>query len=269
MQTKSVAAKVKATEDDATTGLGEFTALVSAFGNVDTYGDVIVKGAFAEDLARWEASGDPIPVVWSHKWDDPMAHIGYVTKAEETDEGLVVTATVDLDNATAAQVYRLLKGRRITQFSFAFDVLDGGPIKRDGQEVNEIRKAKIYEVGPCLVGVNQETELLGAKAHQLAVDAKAGRVLSQKNLGIVRAARDALNDLIDAADPDAGESADEAKAAPAAPNTSEPSGSDQTSEPSQADGATEKDEAPRGKSDIPADAAPRRALAVALINNAI
>ena len=262
-------ARVKAAGEADGLGEGEFTALVSAFGNVDTYGDRVVKGAFTEDIERWAASGDEIPVVWSHRWEDPFSHIGSVRKAWETDEGLMVHGALDLDNPTAMQVHRLLKGRRITQFSFAYDVLDGADVKTDGITVHELRKLKVHEVGPCLVGVNQETDLVAAKALGLA---KAGRVLSKTNLTLLTSARDALNDVIAAADRDAGdvdEEQDEKAAAPAAPETSAPSGADQTSEPSQAKDVTEKGEAPRGKSEIPALAAPRRALAVALINNAI
>lgn len=93
------------------------------------YGDVVMPGAFAQTLTEWEASGDPIPVYWSHRMDGPEYNIGHVTKATETDEGLVVTAQLDLDGPTV-QVYRLLKARRVKQFSFAYEVIDGAPRHR-------------------------------------------------------------------------------------------------------------------------------------------
>lgn len=71
---------------------GTFSALVSVFGNVDHGGDRVMPGAFTKSLARWEASGDPIPVIWNHAWDNPAAHIGKVNPSDavETAEGLVV-----------------------------------------------------------------------------------------------------------------------------------------------------------------------------------
>lgn len=270
MHTKAMTARVKAAGVADGLGEGEFKALVSVFGNVDTYGDMVVKGAFEDDLQRWADSGDSIPVVWSHRWDDPFSHIGQVVKAEETDDGLMVHGTLDLDNPTAMQVHRLLKGRRIRQFSFAYDVLEGSEVKSDGQTVYELRKLRVHEVGPCLVGVNQETDLVAAKALGLA---KAGRVLSKTNLTLLTSARDALNDVIAAADrdtDDVDEEQDEKAAEPAAPETSAPSGADQTSsEPSQDEAAGEKGEAPMGKSEIDRASAARRALAVALINETI
>lgn len=147
---------------------GQFRALVAVFGNVDSYGDVILPGAFSDDVARW-AAGDVLPVVWSHQWTDPFAHIGEALSAQETTEGLEVVGQLDLDNPTGEQVYKLLKGRRVSQFSFAFDLLDGGwGVREDANgepvEVFEIRKVRTHEVGPCLVGVNQSTELIDVKS---------------------------------------------------------------------------------------------------------
>lgn len=159
-RTKRCGARIKATDD----GKGTFTALVSVFHNVDSYGDVVMPGAFAKTLARWAERGDPIPVIWSHEHGDPFSHVGHVTEARETPNGLEVTGQLDLDNAKAAQVHRLLKGRRVTQFSFAYDVVDARAGERDGRPVTELHEIEVYEVGPTLIGANQDTELLAVKA---------------------------------------------------------------------------------------------------------
>lgn len=155
-------------EDDgsgAKLGPGEFIALAAVFDNIDSYGDRMVRGAFADTLEEWRASGDPIPVIWQHNWSDPNAHIGVVLEARETDEGLWYKGRLDIDdNPFALQVYRLMKGRRVTQQSFGFDVLDGRAITDDGVDLFEITRVHLYEVGPCLVGVNQATNLLDIKA---------------------------------------------------------------------------------------------------------
>jgi hypothetical protein len=200
--TKDAPARVKAAGESDGLGAGEFTALVSVFGNEDSVGDVVMPGAFAEDLDRWKRSGDPIPVIWSHDWGDPFSHIGHVTDARETPGGLVVTGQLDLANPKAEQVFRLLKGRRVTQFSFAYDIEDGGWGQRDGREVYELRKLRIHEVGPTLVGANQETELLAAKAARVASGMKAGRVLSQKNFEALTAAHEAIGEVLAAAQPE-------------------------------------------------------------------
>lgn len=103
---------------------GTFTGYASVFGNVDSHGDIVQPGAFAKSLQRWAESGDSIPLLWGHDMADPFANIGHIISAEEDAHGLKVTAAFDLDNPTAVQVYKLVKGRRVRAMSFAYDVLD-------------------------------------------------------------------------------------------------------------------------------------------------
>ncbi|MET9604503.1 HK97 family phage prohead protease [Streptomyces sp. NPDC006512] len=155
MKVKEARAVVKAAEQNGDTGT--VTALVSVFGNEDSVGDVVLPGAFQKSLDDWQGSGNSMPVLWSHRMDDPNMVIGHVTKAEETAEGLQVTAQLDLDSPNGAQVYKLLKGRRIKNWSFAYDVKSGGFAERDGRKVYELRELKLHEVSPCIIGANQET----------------------------------------------------------------------------------------------------------------
>ena len=161
--TPSTFKAVGQTFGDETLEEGQFIALGAVFGNIDSYGERIVEGAFSETLAEWAASGDPIPVIWQHDWSNPDSHIGYVLWAKETPEGLLYKGQLDLDHPRAAQVYRLMKGRRVTQQSIGFDILNAAEVIEDEKYVFEIHKVKLYEIGPCLVGVNTATDLLDIK----------------------------------------------------------------------------------------------------------
>jgi HK97 family phage prohead protease len=194
--TKTCPATIKAAGPDDGLAEGEYRALVSVFGNRDSYGDVVLPGAFKETLAEWKASGDPIPIYWSHQMHDPMMNLGHVIDAKETSAGLEVHGKLDLENPKAAQVYKLFKGRRVTQQSFSYDVLDGGWSAED-EDAYELRALKLYEVGPTPIGANQETDLLAVKAFteratRIAGAVKAGRVLSGKNGTILRDAHEQL-----------------------------------------------------------------------------
>lgn len=147
---------------------GEFTAYASVFGNKDSYGDVVVKGAFLESLAEYKGAGLPIPLLFGHNMQDPDYNLG-TASAEEDDHGLLIRGKLALGEAKADQAYRLLKGRRLNQMSFAYDILDGGWAKRtkaDGteEEFYELRRLKLHEVSLVPVGANQETEILSVKA---------------------------------------------------------------------------------------------------------
>jgi uncharacterized protein len=231
--TKSYPARFKAAGPDSELEEGQFEALVSVFGNVDAYGDVVMPGAFTDTLAEWEKSGNPIPIFYSHRMDDPDYNIGTVVEAKETDEGLWVRGQLRLNATTskAPQVYQLLKDRSLAQFSFAYEVIEGGLETREKdneagepEEFYALRKLKLYECGPTPIGANDQTELIGVKraarhAAAATADLKAGRVLSAKNETTLREALEELESsaaqiksVLAALDPPAEE--DDEKAAP-------------------------------------------------------
>ncbi|NKS62378.1 HK97 family phage prohead protease [Rhodococcus hoagii] len=239
MYIKEFATRVKAAGPADGLGEGQVRAIVSVFGNVDSVGDIVMPGAFAEDIAAWTAKGDPIPAIWSHDWRDPFSHIGTVLEAAEAEKGLEVLYQCDLDNPKAVQCYRLLKGRRVTQSSFAYDILDAGWAKRTDPatgkeyEVYELRKLHIIEVGPTLVGANQETELLAVKSAELTRALGRGRTISPKSLDQLVAAHESIGQLIESA------KADDAKTSGRAPDAAPAADATHTGQP---DAETASDE---------------------------
>lgn len=202
MYVKEFRSKVKAAGEADGLKTGQVLAVVSVFGNVDSVGDIVMPGAFDEDLAAWKESGDPIPAIWSHDWRDPFSHIGTALEATPTEKGLEVLYQCDLDNPKAEQVYRLLKGRRVTQSSFAYDIIESGWAKRTDDatgkeyEVYELRKLHLIEVGPTLVGANQETELLAVKSAEFARSFKAGRVLTKSHIDALQKAHHTIGQVL-------------------------------------------------------------------------
>jgi HK97 family phage prohead protease len=182
-ETKTLRAQFKAVD-----GIdGTFEAIVSAFGNIDLGGDRTMPGAFAKSLADWKTSGNPIPVIWSHEWDDPKSHIGIVLEAEETTEGLYVKAQLDVDNNDrAAYVARLLKERRVVEFSFGYYATKFSYVTDpDGQTVRELYEVDLFEVGPTLIGMNPQTRLIQA----------ASALTGRKSDDLITAVRDAQTAL--------------------------------------------------------------------------
>jgi HK97 family phage prohead protease len=178
--------KIKAIGDD--TEAGTFQAYASVFDNIDSYGDVVRKGAFERTLKEWGEREAKLPLLWGHDFYDPFSNIGHIEEAKEDDHGLWVEGVIDLENPKGAQVYRLLKGGRVDQMSFAFDTESSRRGTVDGAEVNELLDLTLYEVSVVPLGANQETEILAVK-HAL----KAGRVLSAKNETALRSALEKLD----------------------------------------------------------------------------
>lgn len=186
MDLKISTVKIKAIGE--ATADGTFEAYASVFDNIDSYGDVVRRGAFARTLKEWDERGAKVPLLWGHDFSDPFSNIGHIEEAKEDEHGLWVQGVLDLENPKAAQVYRLIKGGRVDQMSFAFDTESSRRGTVDGSDVNELLDLTLYEVSVVPLGANQETEILAVK-HAL----KAGRVLSSKNESALRSALEKLD----------------------------------------------------------------------------
>lgn len=197
MKTKTIDVDVKAVDDGQE---GRFTAYASVFGNIDSYGDMVIPGAFAESLDEYKAAGAPIPLYWRHRMDDPFMNLGGADGVED-DHGLLVDCQLDLETAAGKQTHKLLKAKRVRQMSFAYDVLEGAWVDRspeDGGSYYELRKLRLHEVSIVPVGANQDTEILTVKTALDVVLAgvKAGRHLSPDEQQEARAAHVALGTLL-------------------------------------------------------------------------
>jgi HK97 family phage prohead protease len=200
MQLKTLPVQGKVTASAEGDGIVE--ALVATY-DVDSSGDRIIPGAFAKSLADWAEKGQPIPFIWSHMHNDLDAYIGDVVEAKETDDGLWVKAQIDMEDDKARKAFKFIKGDRIKQYSFAYDVVDAGP-DEEGDGETALKELRLYEVGPTLIGMNQNTRTLVTKADdgdtseeddtdsRPDVGEKAGRVLSAKNEGDLRRASELI-----------------------------------------------------------------------------
>jgi phage prohead protease, HK97 family len=164
---------------------GVISGYASVFGNIDSYGDIVVKGAFSKFLSELAQTGKKISVYYGHNMEDPRANIGVVTALEERDRGLWFKAQLDLSGDTYGRiVYEQLKDGRLDSMSFGYSVVDAARTQ-DGYELREL---KLFEVSVVPIPANDQA---------LITEVKAGRAISRKNLDLIRAAYEALGELLD------------------------------------------------------------------------
>lgn len=190
--------RVKSAGPDDGLAEGEFEGYASVFGNVDSYGDIVQPGAFERTLGEWGEKGNTVPVLWGHDMQDPFANIGGLSEISEDDHGLKIRGQLDLDNPTAMQVYRLLKGRRTNRMSFAYAVRDSSENDAGG---NDLKDLDLFEVSVVQVPANDLAEVTQVKtlADRLV---KAGRKLSAANETALREARAAIDTVLESLDDD-------------------------------------------------------------------
>ncbi len=186
-------------------GKGVVEAIVSVFGNIDSYNERVMPGAFAKSIAKKFPSG-----VLSHDWNNPVATTLEIEELSAGDErlpenirgngGLRIVGQFFDDIPSSWETYLKISRGLFREFSIGYHVISDG--YKDG--VRELYEVELHEWSPVLVGANPSTSLLGVKTanydghaelletealefvaktkarHEMRV--KAGRVLSARNL---------------------------------------------------------------------------------------
>lgn len=106
---------------------GTFTGYGAIFGNVDSYGDVIEKGAFKDTLRAWEDKGKYPPMLLQHGGGmfggnaDDMLPVGQWTAMEENSKGLKVEGRLfALDTERGKYIYEGLKSGVLDGLSIGY-----------------------------------------------------------------------------------------------------------------------------------------------------
>ncbi len=115
LRSKAFEANFKAGSAD-----GQFSGYGSVFGVKDSYGEVVVKGAFVDSLAKLERNSRTLPVLWQHKTDTPIGN--WATLAED-DVGLAGDGQLWLAEAPQAPLaYKGMQTKSITGLSIGYYV---------------------------------------------------------------------------------------------------------------------------------------------------
>jgi HK97 family phage prohead protease/HK97 family phage major capsid protein len=152
MQRKSVTLSIKSVDDEA----GTFTGLASVFDNLDAHGDIVRCGAFAKSLT----AGQPVPLIWEHKADDPRNYVGDVIDAAETAEGLAITGKFDLTTEHGQAAYRNVKGRRVGGLSIGYHVRN----QTKTAAGNELTDLDLVEISIVARGANDRALISAVKS---------------------------------------------------------------------------------------------------------
>ncbi len=119
--------EIKLASDDFDAKTGEFGGYGAVFGNLDSYGDVIARGAFAKSLQEWDARGKLPPMLLQHGGGgfggsaDDMLPVGQWTAMEETSKGLKVSGKLfALGTERGQYIYEGMKSGVLDGLSIGF-----------------------------------------------------------------------------------------------------------------------------------------------------
>lgn len=112
---------------------GEFTGYAAVFGNVDSEGDVIVRGAFGIGPTERDLL---IPILYQHDTSRP---IGKNLRGKEDDYGLWVRGQLILDTRDGGDTYRLVKGGAMNGLSIGARLQKSSPRSGGGRDLEKLR----------------------------------------------------------------------------------------------------------------------------------
>lgn len=139
---------------------GEFAGYLSVFGNMDSYRDIVMPGAFAETLAEWNSKGRLPPILWQHRGAEP---IGPFTKMQEDQTGLYVEGRLLIEDLQRAkEAHALMTHKVVSGMSIGFETI--GEEWDKNERVRKLTKVKLWEGSIVTFPANEEAQIQVVKS---------------------------------------------------------------------------------------------------------
>jgi HK97 family phage prohead protease len=151
-----VVAEIKAVDDEGTIeGYG------SIFGNVDSYGDVVAKGAFTRTLEESKGSGRMPAMLWQHNPDEP---IGVWTSMSEDAKGLYVKGKL-AETQRGREALALIKMGALSGLSIGYSTVAAD--YDTGKDIRVLTDVDLWEVSPVTFPANDKARITAAKSAEI------------------------------------------------------------------------------------------------------
>lgn len=137
---------------------GDIRGYGARFNNTDSYGDVIVPGAFRKTLAEHARKGRTVPLLWSHDVSQP---IGVWRTLREDQDGLFVEGVILREVQRGAEALALLDAEAITGLSIGFSIKPGGAEYDRQAGVRRLTDLELFEVSLVAFPANDAARVEG------------------------------------------------------------------------------------------------------------
>lgn len=164
IKTAFAALEIKSIEED-----GTFEGYASVFGNIDSYGDRVAYGAFADSI--FKKKPNEIAMLWQHNANEV---IGTWKGFYEDERGLRAVGTLITETQRGAEALALMRAGAIKGLSIGF-VAEETTEAADG--VREIRKADLWEVSVVTFPANAEANVMAVR-HAL----QTGQAITKRDM---------------------------------------------------------------------------------------
>jgi HK97 family phage prohead protease len=146
---------------------GQIEGYASVFGNVDSYNDVVMPGAFVKSLTTHQAKNSMPAMLWQHRSDQPL---GSWSKMEEDAHGLHAVGQLCLDTYRGREVRALMKMTppAVRGLSIGFSIPNGGETFDHEANVNRLTEVDLWETSVVTFPANDQANVEQVRSQWLA-----------------------------------------------------------------------------------------------------
>lgn len=145
-------------------GTGLFEGYASTFGNEDSAGDTVRKGAFVKGLNQLAKDGKKVKMLWQHSRMEP---IGVYNKAAEDNSGLYVEGQLTLGVQRANETHLLMQADAIDSMSIGGYVMQ--ELYDNKTNTSELIEIDLQEISPVVFPANEKARISTVKAMETCV----------------------------------------------------------------------------------------------------
>ena len=147
--------KVKSVGDN-----GTFSGHASVFGELDSYRDIVMPGAFKKSLEEdFEAKGRSVPMLWQHNSHSP---IGMYTTIKEEKIGLYVEGEVNMEVQQGKEAHALMKQGALSGLSIGYSTVTSEWDEK--QLTRKLLEVNLWEVSPVTFPAGDSARISSVKA---------------------------------------------------------------------------------------------------------
>lgn len=181
---------------------GEFSGYAAVFGNKDSGGDVIEKGAFSKTIRE---DFDRIKILSQHT--DCELPIGKPLELREDDKGLFIRGKIS-DTAKGRDIQTLMKDGVLNELSIGYDAVEFNYDSEQG--ARRLKEIKLWEVSIVTWAMNDQAKIDEVKSlvEGLRTEVKTGKITRARLdalkpfIAVVRELADILGPFLEPAAPD-------------------------------------------------------------------
>lgn len=154
---KDFSLEVKAVSDE-----GVIEGYASVFGGApDSYGDVVLPGAFADTLVKHKRDGTMPLMLWGHQASE--LPIGDWLDMAEDGKGLWAKGQLDLEDEVGVRVHRALKRKSVRGLSIGYETKEReSDPKKPG--INFLKRVDLWEVSPVNFPAQRRAQITSVKS---------------------------------------------------------------------------------------------------------